>query len=94
MAICRRGSAYRVELYYFQLKFIGEVEIPTREEMRITRGATVLWSSPEAKYFSQADLLLAGGEVHAFEAWPLRFVGIYDPPHPCDGATEHVWRFP
>ena len=47
----RRGFAQRVELYYFTPEFLGEVEIPIYYvDIRIKRGATVLWHSPEAEY--------------------------------------------
>ena len=54
-------------MYYFALEFLSAVEIPSYQETRITRGATLLWHLAEAKYLVNADLLLDVGEVHTFE---------------------------
>ena len=51
IASFRRGFAYLVELYLFTLEFLGVVEIPSYQEIRMTRGSNLLWHSLEPKYF-------------------------------------------
>ena len=60
--IVRHGFVYRVELYFFPLEMLGAVEIPSYQETRTTRGATVLWHSPEPKCFSQCRPFATRGE--------------------------------